>query len=195
MATFAERLFDELSAAEAGPDFELLCEGIGAMFQPVEDIAGDDEETGAPGFSSLLDINRAETDALGFLAQFIGARLLPNVSEADQRAWIESGAGFARGRPGAIKSTAMATLTGDKVVILRERDGSAWRYTVITKPSETPDATHTQQVLQSQKPGPDIMTHVQSDYIDYEWLKENEADYSALDADFATYDDIKNREF
>jgi hypothetical protein len=193
MSTFAERLFDELSAVESGPDFELFCTAIGSMFQPIEDIAGDTDD-GDIGYSILLDIDRAAPNAFGFLAQFVGMRLLPGLSDDDQRAWIRSLAGLARGRPASIEAAAAGTLIGSKMVLLRERDGSAWRFTVITRVSETPNPALTEQAVRAQKPGPDILIYETLSFADYQWVKDNVATYADLEVDYTTYDDLKNQE-
>jgi hypothetical protein len=191
--TFGQRLFDELSQVESGPDFFTFCDGIGAMFEEVEMISSD-APGGHPGFSILLDINRIPIEWLPYLAQFIGATVNTNLASQDQRNWVKSATGLVRSRPAAIKAAVQTTLTGDQFVHIRERDGSAWRYTVVTKPEETPDAAATMAVIQATKPAPDQAFQEIVDYADYEWVKENIATYADLRTAYATYGDLAGQE-
>src|SRR5215467_11358862 len=79
--TFAERLYDMLAPlAQQDPHnawaLLIYINAIGLMFQEVEDLVRDSPE--GPGWSELLDLNRAPTQALPWLAQLVGVRLLPD---------------------------------------------------------------------------------------------------------------------
>lgn len=69
---------------------------------------------------------------------------------------------------------------------------NAWRYVVITKPSETPNPAATLAAIAGQKPGPDTVQFWMLESPDYEWMKANFATYAALKAAEATYADLKN---
>lgn len=193
-ANLAARLFEQLlpfQTLDTLGHLWALCDGIYAMFEQVETLTATRSDE-LSGWANLLDIDAIDTDKLGYLAQFVGVALTPGLSDADQRAWISATTGFARCRPATIITQVQSTLTGTKTVTLRERVPNAWEYTVVTKPSETPDPTYTNQMIQEQKPGPDIVTHLMVESPDYEWVKDSYTTYAAVKAAYATYQDITN---
>lgn len=107
-----------------------------------------------PGWTILLDPDECPAVALPYLAQFVGARLTPDMTEADQRAAIKEPEGFGRGTPAAIVAVAKRRLTGTKTVLLVEfYTGNAYRMKLVTLESETPDPTGTlRDILREQKP-------------------------------------------
>lgn len=112
-----------------------------------------DRDSG-PGWQILLDPELCPAVALPFLAQFVGARLTPAMSEAEQRAAIGNPEGFGRGTPAAIVAVAKRRLTGTKTVLLVEfYTGLAYRMKLVTLESETPDPDATlADILLEQKP-------------------------------------------
>lgn len=124
--TFAARLYLALAPLAQWDDDNgwallILCNALGLMYQPVEDLVRDTDA--GPGFSELLDINRSPDSMLPWLAQLVGVRLLPGSTPAEQRTRILSTDGFRRGTPAAMIGAAQATLTGSKRVDFRERSG------------------------------------------------------------------------
>ena len=108
------------------------------------------------------------------------------------REYIMSLPGFNRGRPKTIISAVQATLSGNKFVDLQERTPTAWRYAVVTKPSETPNPAATVAAIQSQKPGPDQFQHLMVEAATYEWLAGEYDTYGDLPGLYATYADLRN---
>jgi len=153
--TFAAALYDSLLPLAAqdpniGWDLLIFCNAIGTMFQLLDDWVRDQPE--GVGWSLLLDLNRAPTEALGWLGQFVGARIPAGLTDAQQRQFITDHSGFKRGTPAAMTKAVQATLTGTKSVTLVERDGDPYALTVRTNAAETPNTTATQNAILSQKP-------------------------------------------
>jgi hypothetical protein len=136
----------------------ILCNAVGTMFQLLEDYVRDTPD--GPGWSALMDLDRCPTEALPWLAQFAGVRLLPGTTDAEQRERINSTDGFRRGTVGAIAAAAQRTLTGTKTVGITERDGGdAYAFAVATYATETPDTLATYNALLAAKPAGLIMTY------------------------------------
>ena len=111
--TYAERLYGmlaPLAARDSEVEWSLLklCNAIGVPFQLVEDLVRDTED--GVGWSALLDLDRCPDEALPWLAQFVGVRVLPSSTPEQQRARIASTDGFKRGTRDAMIGAAQATL-------------------------------------------------------------------------------------
>lgn len=197
--SFADRLLEQTApfAALDTPfgtnpgDWHILCGAFGAMFQPVEDLSSDTPE-GYPGWSVLLDIERIPTVNIPYLAQFVGVNIPDGLSDSQQRACVRNAAGFTRGRPASIIAAAQLHLTGDKSVILRERDGSPRTHTIITKANETPNPEQTLVDLMEQKPGADIFNLIITGGQDFLTLKNNYATMQDVKTHYATMLDVRS---
>jgi len=118
-------------------DFTTYLQALARVYQPVADLA-EDGVNGEPGWSQILDIDRAPFVALPWLAQFIGARIPPDVTtDLATRNYIKDQPGWKRGSPSAIISAAKLGLTGTKSVTLIERNSSPYHFLVVTLASET----------------------------------------------------------
>jgi hypothetical protein len=170
--------------------WELLefCESIGGLLQPLDDIIQDTDD--GPGWSIVMDVDRAPADWLGWLAQFVGVRLRAGLTLGEQRDRIKSTDGFRRGTPSAIIGAAQQFLTGDKQVFLIERHGSAWALTVATLASETPDPAKVEYAVREQKPAGIVMNVVTVAGDDYDYIANTHATYTALLAAFDTYAEL-----
>lgn len=170
-----------------------LLEFIGAiasMFDQIETYARDDN--GLPGWSLLLDPDRCPVEALPFLAQFVGVRSVEGLTEQQKRDKIKATDGFKRGTPGSIIGAAQLHLTGNKTVIMKERDGGAYDLTVITHLSETPDAAAVLASIIEQKPAGIVLTYQVVDGTTYLLVRATYATYTDLRNAFATYDGLRN---
>lgn len=160
LSSFAQRIYDSMVNRQLDdPSYQYAlanyCAAVGRMFQLLDDYGRDQIVNGrvASGWSQLLDINRAPTEALPWLGQFMGVIVDVGLSDANQRTQIKSVGGYSRGTPAAMIAAAQTTLTGTKQVTFLERTGgSAYSITVITKASETPNPLTTFAALISQKP-------------------------------------------
>lgn len=106
-------------------------------FAEVDQLVGDTDD--GPGWSILFDLDRCPGKWLDFPAATVGARPAEGLDDDQRRAHIRDAGGVQRGTPEALKAEAALHLTGTKHVVLYERDGGAWRDTLITYTAETPD--------------------------------------------------------
>lgn len=167
MGTVGEALHDALlplayADEDNGYVFAHLCEAIGLMYQQVADLSEDQDDQ--PGWAALVDVELAPDYALPWLAQIPGARITAGAPGDVVRGEVRRRSGQARGRPASMIARAQTTLTGARTVRLLERAGGfAWRLTVLTRTSETPDPAATLAALMSEKPIGIVLTHVVSD--------------------------------
>jgi hypothetical protein len=195
--TFAARLYAML-APLAQYDYDnqwsllILCNAIGTAYQLIEDWVRDSAD--GPGWSLLLDLDRCPPEALPWLGQFVGVRLLPGASDADNRQRIGSTDGFKRGTLAALKGAAWNTLTGNRSVYVHERDGTptdvpnyAYHLTVVTYTSQTPNPAATQAALLAQKPGGLVLAYIVIDGQTYDQVVSRFATYADVRAAYATY--------
>lgn len=161
-------------------------------FEQVEQWVRDTPD--GPGWSLLLDVNRCPPEALPWLGQFVGVRLLKNATDEANRERITATDGFSRGTPAAIKGAAQATLTGNRSVFLTERDHDpadtpdyAYYLTVQTYAGQTPDPTATLNALIAQKPAGVVLTYVCTTGQIYDQVRTRFATYAALVAGYPNY--------
>ena len=150
VSDLADELYRALGATTAGDEqgwiLLHLCQALTLHLQEIQDLAGDAVEH--PGWSSLLDVERAPAKALGYLAQFVGVQLAPGLDDASQRLRIASAEGWGRGTPAAVRSAAQQWLTGDRHLFMTERaDGSAYRLRMAFYATEVVDADQLQRAV------------------------------------------------
>lgn len=119
--------------------------GVGQMMQYVDTLCRDGYDAAdnpAPGYSQLLDINRAPTVGLPWLAQFVGVSLDDTENDDTQRYLIKNPPGFSRGSPGAILAAANQFLLPGYTITLTERDTSPY-HLAISVPSQGVKGTST----------------------------------------------------
>lgn len=193
--TFASRLYGMLAPlAQYDPSYGwsllIFVNAIGSMFELVEEWVRDSED--GPGWSLLLDLDRCPPEALPWLAQFVGVRLLPDSTAVEQRARIASTDGFSRGTPSSIRGAAAATLTGTKTVVFRERyGGDAYALTIVTYTAETPDEAATRRAIVAQKPAGIVLDYHASAGQDWESVRVGFATWDAMKAAYPTWNSVK----
>lgn len=130
-----------------------LCQAIGIMFQPVQDLSRDTPD--GPGWSQALDPDRAPVFALAWLAQFSGVSLTDGLTDDQHRQEIKDMDRAKRGRPETIRARARLFLTGTKFVFIDERtEGRAYHYSIVTRISETPDPVALEREMRSKRVKP-----------------------------------------
>ena len=141
--SFAEAVYAQLEPV-ATPydetyDWPLLIfvAAIGQMFQQFDDLAHSDEVDGP--WTRLLDVNRIPDEGVPWLGQFYGVQVDTALSVDDQRQQIRDLESWGRGTVAAIKQAILRSggLTGNRTITIRERDSSAYHFSVITSPNET----------------------------------------------------------
>jgi hypothetical protein len=194
----AQELYDKLEPFqydEANHDYALakFCSAVGSILEEIESYVRDGAD-GEPGWSILLDINRAPLKGLAWLAQFVGVTLVPQLPtetqaqyDARSRARILSTDGWRRGTPDSLRGAAAQWLTGTKTVIFRERWPDAYSLTVVTYTSQTPDQAKVLASLLEQKPAGLVLTYNVLAGQDYQSLYANHATYQNVFTSYATY--------
>jgi len=154
-----QRIYDSLEPL-AKPDESLgwpllaFINTMGEMFQPAADLI-EDGPNGEPGWSVILDINRAYDEGLDYLAQFLGLHFYVGIDNLTKRQQIRDHVTWQRGTANSIIAAVRLFLTGTKTVVLTERDTSAYHLTVRIWQAEAPADTSAliRYVNQFAKPG------------------------------------------
>lgn len=170
------------------------------MLQPLLDIV-DDGDNGEPGWSVILDADRAPVAWLPWLAQFAGVRMIPGLTEDAMRLRIKSTDGFKRGTRKAIEAAARQFLIGpdgtpdSATVDVIERHGSAYRFTVTVHEAEVPPGVTAEQIfaaVKEQKPGGLVLNPISIvGGDDYLTLRDENASYTAVRTRYIDYDDVE----
>jgi hypothetical protein len=163
----------------------ILVNAIGLPFQLVEDLVRDTPD--GPGWSALLDVDRCPVEALPWLGQLAGVRVLPDSSESAMRARIRSTDGFHRGTVAAMRAAALATMSEAGYLVFRERAGDPYVLDVISYADETPDPNATLQALLAQKPGGIVLNYSTATGQTYQVLNDTHASYDDVNATYAYY--------
>jgi hypothetical protein len=142
---------------------------IMALNGPIEDVAewiSEDDGTpdGTPGYSRLLDLDRAPAVTLPWLGQMKGIRVTPGLSEAEQREEIDRAEGFHRGTIPSMERAAARHLTGTKTVYVLDRvNDDPYQTVIITRTAETPDPALTLADIMRDKKAGELLTHIVTD--------------------------------
>lgn len=179
----SEELYDSLGPItdpDPDTDYQLLAfvAAVGDLLDRVNVLARDTDD--GPGWSSLLDPDRAPSEGLGFLGQFAGVSLLNGLDDASQRLRVREAAGMRRGTVAAMQGAARQWLTGSRQVLVFERDTSPYHLTVRTYQAETPDPASTEATLRAEKPAGLVLAYEVT----------SGATYAQIDAAFGTYADM-----
>lgn len=179
--TFANNIFGALGPFaddDASGDLEGLVEALVGPVETLYEIVG--EENQEVSWSAALDPDRCPSSVLPWLAQWVGVRLDPDMTEAERRAAIKDREGTTRGRPATIRARVERTLTGTRRVIIRERTPGPYDLYIRTIGTETPDPAVTERAIIDQKPA-----GIRLDYAAATGIT-----YIDLESDYATYGDI-----
>lgn len=195
VGSYAERLYTDLAPfayADESLGWPLLSMlgAIGDPFQLVSDLASDSDD--GPGWSALLDVDRAPAAALPWLAQFVGVRLRAGLTPEAQRDLVRRGAGHRRGSPAAMAAAAQEFLTGEKRVRIYERDGSAYRLTVVTYTAETPEPAAVEAALRAQKPAGLVLVYEVRPGQDWQSVKDHNATWQTVKDNYATWEGVRD---
>lgn len=157
-----------LAYADEATGWPLLTflQAIGGTVAPIEDLAYDTDA--GPGWSNAVDVDRAPPRILGWLGQLYGVHVTPGnpadpVWVTQARDEVRNAAGIRRGTPPSLVGAVQATLTGMKLVRVRERDTSPYHLTVLVRTSECPSPALSEAAARSQKPAGLVLVFVVSD--------------------------------
>lgn len=199
MSSVAELLQQQLEpylsdTVQSGGALEIFLAGLAQMYEDIKTLADDDDE-GNVGWSILLDINRAPSNALPWLGQFVGAIVDPSLSDADQRQQILDVSGWKRGSVDAMRGAALPYLSGNKTVIFSERDSGAsatdpaYGLIVYTRTTETLDADAIEAALLALKPAGIVLQFKTVAGQIYEDIFLHQATYGVV---LTTFDDYQS---
>jgi hypothetical protein len=171
---------------------------IASMSDQVETYSRDGTN-GEPGWSIVMDIDRAPSEVLPWLGQFVGVQVNTALSDTDQRNQIRNAGGMQRGKIGAMVAAVQPLLTGTKTVMYRERDasvssilGGAYGLTILTLTSETPDSSKALAALTAAKPAGIIRQYSTVAGATYLVIRTNYSTYTTLRSAFLTYAGLRN---
>ena len=143
MASLADRARVKLQPAlyadsENGGILDAYLCGLVLPLQEVEDYAADSDA--GPGWSVVLDLTRAPDKLMPWLSQFVGVDATVPIGQtpAQIRDAIAFRPNWKRGTPAALAAAIQPLLSGNKTVILRERDTSPYHFSIFTYEAETP---------------------------------------------------------
>jgi len=164
-----------------------LVQALTARLDALNEVVRDGD---TPGWSSVVDVNRAAPEGLGWLSQFVGVDLPDNINTEAKRQALRTTSGFRLGTPLAIAGASQKYLTGTKAVQIVERDGGPYRFTVRTFLAETPDQAAVLSELKKAKPAGLLMQYQVISGQTYDELEATGDTYSELSAEYATYFDM-----
>lgn len=174
-------------------DLEIYIEAISEAFREVDDLVRDDLNSDKVGWSALLDLDRAPSYALPWLAQTVGATTIDGLSDVDQRIRIASRSNQVRGTRQSFIDAVKLHLTGTKTIIFRERTGGdAYALEVVTYNAETPDPVATLADILAQKPAGIVLTYNHLDGQDWQSVKDNYATWQDVKNHYATWQGVKS---
>jgi hypothetical protein len=193
----AERIYEEIAPVtvfDEENDWALLnfIHAWTNAMMAIEDVARDTDD--GPGWSNVLDPDRAPSMFLDFLSALVGSRGYKGEPDDHKRIRINGMTGLRRGSAQAMRAAATRYLEGvdpdNPYVVFHERAGSAWRLAVRTLTTETPDEAQVLSELQSQKPAGIVMTYDAVDGPTWDLLAAAYDSWDAVAADYPTWDHV-----
>jgi hypothetical protein len=176
-------------SADANGHLLAFVHAIAGQLQDVTDLVRDSDT--AIGWSSVVDLDRAPSEALAWLGQFVGVTVSGDLDDASQRIRIRETQRFQRGTVAALQGAARQFLTGGRTVHITERDTSPYHLKVTTFVTETVDSGLVDAALQAGKPAGLVLDYEVSTGATYGDLKTTGMTYAELGAMYATYGEMK----
>lgn len=179
-------------------DLRDYLEAMGSMFSETE-LYAISEEDDELGWMILFDPDLCPPQALPYLAQYVGEQLPVGISEPDAREWIKDAPNQRRGTLESVVRVAQRSLSGDRIVQVRQRSGSGLIL---------PEDQITVQTYTHQTPNVDqVIRDLENDAVPYDitlnmvvlpgqtWADVNAtyANWSAVEADNPTWLDLQGR--
>lgn len=122
---FAERLIANLQPWMT-EDLEAYCEALGAMFDPVLELAEEEGEQDQPGWvppwGKLLDPALVPGKDLAFLGQFVGVAVPQGMPEIEARSLVKEEPGLERGTLQAVEKAITRVLGAEPFLLLERTD-------------------------------------------------------------------------
>lgn len=197
MSRVASRVYEKLAPfaiqdSQNGYALEKLTKGLAKMFDPLDEIASDQED-GTVGYAILFQVAKVPRKWLSWVAQFVGTDLTKAPDEAHEREWIEKPLGWERATPESLRKAVQATLTGEKTVFINWGSISEpFTLRVTVYEAETPSAKASEEAALSQTPAWDVLIFSLVKGGTYSVVAAAKATYLALKEAHASYEDIRN---
>lgn len=136
--------------ADESGDLQRACEALMGPLQRVYDLIR--ERPGRPKGSTMLDPDNAPAEGLAYLSQYVGARLRPNMSEAQIRAEIKAPSTWRRGQDEIIELVAKRELSEglESWIRIRPRYPGPGQIYIRTLLSQTPNPERVKQLLEEE---------------------------------------------
>lgn len=175
------------AAEDARLDYPLLrfIAATADLLDPIEALVRDRDDQ--PGWAIVFDPDTAPLEFLDWMGQFLGVTPVLGLPAEARRLRIRETAGFQRGTRASIEGAARQYLTGNRQVLVYEREGSPYRLTVRTYETETPNAPAVRAALMAAKPAGLVLTYEVASGGTYAELATAYPTYPGLDAAFANY--------
>lgn len=187
----SDQIYESLgpfAAEDESGDLEAFTTALTGPAELVYSIVGEEDQDF--GWSVVFDVDNCPPVILPWLAQFEGVELTPDMSVAQQRAAIRSRENSARGRPATIIERIRRTLSIDRRVLVREKEGGAYNLWIRTFSAETPNPALTEAAAFSQKPAGIILDFGVIVEGSYDALEVAYEDYDAVAATGFTYTEL-----
>lgn len=182
-------------------DLQLMCQALGAMMQPVDDLVKDGPE-GQPGWSQTLDLNRAKNEWLKWIGQWVGY-IVPDkaTTQTDEqwsvteRARIVSRSAHRRGTVDVLREVVQEHLNAPKTVIIQERFGATanlphWITVSVFTSQIATSAAAAEAAARSQKAAGLKMIFNSLSGSDYATLLASQATYAVVLSKFVDYNEV-----
>jgi hypothetical protein len=168
--------------AATGFALQKWSEGICSPLQPTYDLIR--PRLDEAGWAIALDPDEAPADGLGWLSQWPGVVLTPEMTEAQERDEIRQPTGWKRAQPETLRIATRRTLKPvaeeELLVIIRPRTPSVGHHYIRTLLSQTPEPERTKAVLRAKLPAWEV--------LDYEAI--DGVTFADITAKFVTFGDL-----
>lgn len=176
-----------------------MCRGFGKMLQPIDNVAKDGPN-GEPGYSQILDPERAPVEWLPWLGQWVGYFVTPQTSteteaqwEVRERAYITKKSAHRRGTNARLIEEVQSYLNDPKQVFLWNRATTAHKmtlfyYTAQLKSGYT--AADVNTAAQAQKAKGLLLTVTPLSGGDWNTLTVNSATWNTVVSKFANWNEV-----
>jgi hypothetical protein len=181
-------------------DFEDFVRAIGAMFAHAELYCADvDEDDGSGGWEAMLDPDQSPTEALPYLAQWVGEVLRAGMTDEQMREWVKGRPNSRRGTPNAIGLAAQRSLTGGRTVQVFERtkndgtpDPNGDEFVVYTYAAETPNPSLVWSDLQDVIPADMVCHYTVLTAATWASIESGHSTWAAVKSAYPTWTEVRS---
>lgn len=176
-----------------------LCRGLGRMLQPLDDIVKDGP-LGEPGYSQVLDLNRAKDEWLPWLGQVVGYQVTARVPTEDLATWsvrersrMISRSAHRRGTVARMVEAVQEQLIAPQTVVVQQRTTSAHRISLfyyVAQLKTSSSVAIVNALAQEQKAKGLILTVVGLTGGDWNTLTANSATWNIVVTKFASWNEV-----